>query len=90
MLGFDLSNDNQITDYAVVASAQSKRANSSLADKVVDTVRDELGVKPIGVDGKSESNWIVIDYGSVMIHLFYEYLRYEYKIEELWNSYPKL
>ncbi len=90
VLGFDLSNDNQITDYAVVASAQSKRANSSLADKVVDTVRDELGVKPIGVDGKSESNWIVIDYGSVMIHLFYEYLRYEYKIEELWNSYPKL
>lgn len=90
ILGFDLSNEGQITDFAVVASAQSKRANSTLADRVVDIIRDELGVKPIGVDGKGESNWIVIDYGSVMVHLFYEYLRYEYKIEELWNSYPKL
>lgn len=90
ILGFDLSDQNQITDFAVVASAQSKRANSSLADKVVDSIRDDLGVKPIGVDGKDESNWIVIDYGSVMVHLFYEYLRYEYKIEELWSEYPKL
>lgn len=90
ILGFDLSNQNQITDFSVVVSAQSKRANATLADQVVDIVRDDLGVKPIGIDGKDESNWIVIDYGSVMVHLFYEYLRYEYKIEELWSSYPKL
>lgn len=90
ILGFDLSNQNQITEFPIVVSAQSKRANATLAEQVVDAVRDELGVKPIGIDGRDESNWIVIDYGSVMVHLFYEYLRYEYQIEEIWTSYPKL
>ncbi len=90
ILGFDLSGKNQITEFPIVVSAQSKRANSTLADQVIDAVRDDLGVKPIGVDGQEESNWIVIDYGSVMVHLFYEYLRYEYKIEEIWTDYPKL
>ncbi len=90
LLGFDLSNDNQITDFSIVASAESKRANMSLGDQVIDFIRDEFGVKPMAVDGQDEANWIAIDYGSVMVHLFYEYLRYEYKIEELWSSYPKL
>lgn len=90
ILGFDLSGQNQITEFPIVVSAQSKRANSTLAEQVIDAVRDDLGVKPIGVDGQEESNWIVIDYGSVMVHLFYEYLRYEYKIEEIWTDYPKL
>jgi nicotinate-nucleotide adenylyltransferase len=89
VLGFDLQEQNQITDFAIVSSAQSKKANSSLMSKVVEKIRDELGVKPIAVDGIEDSNWIVIDYGSVMVHSFYEFVRYEYKIEELWNAYPK-
>ncbi len=90
ILGFDLSNDNQITDFSIITSTQSKRANTSLANQVIDLVRDTLGVRPMAVDGQDEANWIAIDYGSVMVHLFHEYLRYEYKIEELWSSYPKL
>jgi len=90
ILGYDLQEQNQITDFCVIASAQSKKANSSLVSKVIDKIRDELGVKPIAVDGLEDSNWIVVDYGSVMVHCFYEFVRYEYKLEELWNAYPKL
>jgi nicotinate-nucleotide adenylyltransferase len=89
VLGYDLSEQNQITDFCIISSAQSKKANSSLVSKVIDQIRDELGVKPIAVDGLEDSNWIVIDYGSVMVHSFYEFVRYEYKLEELWAEYPK-
>jgi len=89
-LAFDMRNDNQITDFNVVASSQSKRANLMLAENVIEKVKSALGVKPIGVDGKEESNWIVIDYGSVIIHLFYETLRHEYNLEALWSDHPKL
>lgn len=89
VLGFDLREQNQITDFAVVSSAQSKKANSSMMSKIVEHIRDELGVKPIAIDGLEDSNWIVVDYGSVMIHSFYEFVRYEYKLEELWGEYPK-
>ena len=89
VLAYDLREQNQITDFSVISSAQSKKANSSVVSKVMDKIRDELGVKPIAVDGLDDSNWIVVDYGSVMLHSFYEFVRYEYKLEELWADYPK-
>lgn len=90
VLGYDLRDQNQITDFTLIASAQSKKANASMVDKLIDEIRDSLGVKPLGVEGQGEANWIVVDYGSVMLHSFYEFVRYEYKIEEIWNTYPKL
>ncbi len=88
VVSFDLRGDNQITDFNFVASAQSKRATQSLAENLKDTIRDELGVKPIGMDGLSEGKWIVVDYGSIIVHLFYDYCRQEYALEKLWEKYP--
>ena len=89
-LTFDMRNENQITDFNVVASLQSKRANQRIAENMIERVKSSLGVRPLGVDGKEEANWIVIDYGSVIVHLFYETLRYEYNLEALWSDHPKL
>jgi nicotinate-nucleotide adenylyltransferase len=89
-LAFDMRNENQITDFNVVASSQSKRANQMLAENMIEKIKSSLGVRPLGVDGKEEANWIVIDYGSVIVHLFYESLRHEYNLEALWSDYPKL
>lgn len=89
-LAFDMRNENQITDFNVVASSQSKRANQMLAENMIEKIKSSLGVRPLGVDGKEEANWIVVDYGSVIVHLFYENLRHEYNLEALWGDYPKL
>ena len=89
-LAFDMRNENQITDFNIIASSQSKRTNLMLAENIIEKVKSSLGVKPLGIDGKEESNWIVIDYGSVIVHLFYETLRHEYNLEALWGDYPKL
>jgi len=89
-LAFDMRNENQITDFNIVTSSQSKRANQMLAENVIEKIKSNLGVKPLGVDGKEDANWVVIDYGSVMVHLFYETLRHEYNLEALWSDYPKI
>lgn len=88
-LSFDLREQNQITDFNIVTSSQSKKANSKLAEKLVEEIKNDLGVKPLGVDGKEDANWIVVDYGSVIVHLFYEFVRGEYNLEKLWSNYPQ-
>lgn len=90
ILGFDVRDENQITDFTIVVSAQSKKANAAQINKLTEYIREDLGIKPLAVDGQNESNWIVVDYGTVMVHSFYEYVRYDYKIEEIWSSYPHL
>lgn len=89
-ISFDMRNENQITDFNLVASSQSKRGNLMLAENVIEKVKSSLGVKPFAIDGKEDANWIVVDYGSLILHFFYETLRYEYNLEALWKDFPKI
>jgi ribosome-associated protein len=57
----------------------------ALAGAIVDTLRDE-GVRPIGVEGQSSSRWILVDYGSVIVHIFAAEEREYYGLERLWSS----
>ena len=57
---------------------------------VSQAVKDEYGVYPQGFEGMKEGRWVVIDYGGLMIHIFYDFVRNEYKIEELWKAGKKM
>ncbi|MBU1238832.1 ribosome silencing factor [Myxococcota bacterium] len=74
------------TDYIVVATGRSSRQIKSLADEVESRVRS-LGGKIIGVEGREAGDWVLVDCGGVVIHLFQESSRDYYKIDELWSSY---
>lgn len=89
-IAFDLREENQITDFNVITSSQSKRGNMKMAENLIEKIKSSLAVKPLAVDGKEEANWVVIDYGSVIVHLFYDTVRHEYNLEKLWNTYPKI
>ncbi len=68
----------------VVAQGNTPTQVSAIADSVRERVQQELGVKPVNYDGYRNSTWIVIDYGSVMVHIFVPETREFYAIEQLW------
>lgn len=72
-----------IADYFVIAAGESGTQVKAAADEV-DYALGQLGAKPIRRDGDSSSGWIVLDYGNVIVHVFYTQQRDFYKLERLW------
>ena len=85
-LVLDLQAVSTITDYLVICSAQSEPQLKAIANGVTKTLKDDFGRAPLAVDGFPTSQWIVIDYGEVMLHIFHEDKRGIYALEELWSD----
>lgn len=82
----DLRNISSITDYLVICSAQSEPQIKAIANGVEQAVKESLERHPLAVDGFPTSQWIVIDYGDVMFHIFHEQKRPVYALEDLWSD----
>jgi ribosome-associated protein len=76
--------ENRITDYFVICQASSTTQVSSIADSIDDTVRKEALEKPLHLEGLDNCFWVLIDYGSVVVHVFLEEYRSFYSLESLW------
>lgn len=74
-----------MADYFVICSGRSDRQVSALSGAIVDQLRDE-GVRPLGVEGTRAARWILIDYGSVIVHVFAPEEREFYGLERLWSG----
>ena len=74
-----------IADYFVIAAGTSSTQVKALAD-YVEYELGQQGIKPRRVEGYSSSSWILIDYGSVIVHVFYEETRAFYDLELLWKD----
>lgn len=70
----------------VVCQGNSTSQVSAIAENIREEVREKLGVKPCNYDGYRNSQWIVIDYGNVMVHVFLPDVRSFYNIEDLWSD----
>lgn len=79
----DLKEKSVLADYFVIASGKSLTAVAALANNVDDKLSKE-GIEPLRRDGLSEANWVVVDYGSVILHIFYSDVREYYHLERLW------
>ena len=73
-----------LADYFVIATGMSSTQVRALADEV-DFRLSEKGVEPLHIEGKS-SGWILLDYGSVIIHVFYKADREFYELDHLWQD----
>jgi ribosome-associated protein len=76
-----------IADFFVVLSGATDRQTRGLSKSIVDELKDK-GVKPQKVHGETSGNWVVIDYGSVVVHIFREEERQFYRLERLWKDAP--
>ncbi|MBZ4670490.1 MAG: ribosome-associated protein [Clostridiales bacterium] len=74
-----------IADYFVIANGTSTTHTKALADEVEYKI-GLLGKKPARVEGYASSNWIILDYSDVVIHVFYKETRQFYSLERLWSD----
>lgn len=88
--GFDLRPTTAPAEFALIASGTSTRHTAALAETVQAAVKDEYGVFPQSVEGASEGRWVLLDYGSLIVHIFYDFVRQEYRLEELWKNAKEL
>ena len=79
-----------ITDYFVITSANNRRLVRTVVDAVEQAVREECGRSPIRMEGVSEQQWVLVDYGDVVVHVFAEEIRMYYEIERLYRDVPKV
>jgi ribosome-associated protein len=78
--------ENRITDYFVICHASSTTQVSAICDSVEDVVRIQAGEKPIHVEGLDNCFWVLLDYGTVIVHIFLEEYRGFYTLESLWGD----
>ncbi|MEM9348880.1 MAG: ribosome silencing factor [Pseudomonadota bacterium] len=79
----DLRGKSEMGDFMVVASGRSTRQVSALADKLIEKLKQELSI--VGrVEGKAAGDWVLIDAGDVIVHIFRPEVREFYQLEKMW------
>jgi ribosome-associated protein len=80
----DVSGQSSYTDYILLLSGRSDRHVQHVAEGVVEAFATSLRRKPIGMEGEKEGRWVLIDFGELIVHVFYHPLRDFYDLEGLW------
>ena len=84
IVALDVSALTVITDAMVIASGRNVLQVKALAEEVEDRLA-EAGVEPLRKDGQRDARWIVLDYGTVLVHLFHTQEREFYRLDKLWE-----
>jgi ribosome-associated protein len=86
----DLREISSFTDYFLICSGTSEPHLKAIAGELQGRLRDEHDVRPHAVDGFPMSQWIVLDYSGVVVHIFHQSKREFYSLEDLWSDAPRL
>ncbi|QXI29244.1 MULTISPECIES: ribosome silencing factor [Pseudomonas] len=79
----DVRDKNSITDYMVIATGTSNRQINAMLDKVRENVKAK-GLRPLGEEGKGDSDWVLLDLDTVIVHMMTASARQFYDLERLW------
>lgn len=74
-----------MADFFVICSGRSDRQVNALASAIVGELRDE-GIRPMGLEGRQSARWVLLDYGTVIVHIFAPEEREYYGLERLWSK----
>ena len=81
---------SSICDYFIICDAQTDRQVKAISESVVEVVQNEIGIKPRTIEGRATSQWILMDYFDVIVHIFQEETREFYALEKLWADAEKV
>jgi ribosome-associated protein len=81
----DVKGLSDLADTFVIVSGRSDRQVQGISNRVYDTLL-ELGRKPLAVDGLDKGQWVILDYGDLLVHVFYEANRSLYDLEGFWSK----
>ncbi|MBX3014316.1 MAG: ribosome silencing factor [Caldilineaceae bacterium] len=84
----DVADHTSIASYFIIATIDNERQAKAIEDEVLQQLRLEQNIRPIGMEGVEENSggWALLDYGDVIVHLFTDEKRDFYQLEELWNK----
>jgi ribosome-associated protein len=86
----DLQGISSFTDFFVICSGTSEPQLKAIVGAIEDELRQDHGVRPVSVDGFPASQWIVLDYMQVIVHVFHRDKREFYSLEALWGDAPRV
>ena len=89
VVALDVRELTSIADFFIICTGRSARQVSAIADHVARVLRKQK-IKPLSVEGAAEGQWVLIDYGFVVVHVFHESTRQFYDLEGLWSDAPRL
>ena len=84
VVSIDLSGKSALADHMVVASGRSNRQVAALAEKLSERIKDGFGMTP-RYEGKATADWVLLDAGDVIVHLFRPEVREFYQLEKMWT-----
>ncbi|WP_193161456.1 ribosome silencing factor [Microbulbifer hainanensis] len=87
IVSLDVSELSDVMDTLVICTGTSSRQVKSLADNVVEEGK-KAGVRPIGVEGMDQGEWVLVDYGDLVVHVMQADVRGFYDLEKLWSMTP--
>lgn len=84
----DLTGLSDVCDYFVIATGNNTRMVDAVVDEIEEKVAKACGEHPFSIEGREERSWILMDYGSVVVHSFTPEAREYYRLEKLWGDAP--
>jgi len=86
---FEVGRLTSISDYFLIASGNSSRQVQAISRHLQRRMREE-GFRAYGIEGEQEGHWVLLDYGDVVVHIFYQPYREFYDLESLWIEAPRV
>ena len=86
----DLRTISTFTDFFVICSATSEPQLKAIANEIETRLKEDHRIRPVAIDGFPASQWIVLDYLQVVVHVFHRDKRAFYSLEDLWGDAPRL
>jgi ribosome-associated protein len=84
----DLREITPLADYFVISTAESERQSRALAGILTENLKKQHNTRPLSTEGEPASGWVLLDYNSVVVHIFSKDTRAFYRLEELWKAAP--
>ena len=85
IISLDVKNKSSVTDTMIIASGRSTRHVKSISDNIIKKLK-KVKIKPLGIEGYSKSEWVLIDFGDVLVHVMHPEAREFYSLEKLWDE----
>ncbi len=86
----DLSSKTDVCDYFLICTGANPRQVDAIVDEVREKVSANCGLSPLSCEGREGLSWVLVDYGSVVVHVFKPETRDFYRLEALWGDAPRV
>lgn len=90
MSALDLREIASFTEFFVIASGTNQRQVQAIADEIEEQLKKQLSTRPIRIEGYNTAEWVLMDYGDFVVHIFEQKAREFYDLERLWRDAKKV